>query len=203
MAEAMGEHSLSKGERRREEQIMYNKIMVPLDGSELAECVLPHVEALAKGCQAKEVILVRAFVPFQAVNIGGEYVPNEKEITRIDADFKAEAQDYLKKVTERLNLSGIAARWAVLTGKPSEILSDFAKADNCDLIIMATHGRSGVSRWVWGSIADRILRSACVPVLMVRAPGAIRESDCRLAFSPQNRRPPFPAEFNFQQEPLN
>jgi len=150
---------------------MYNKIMVPLDGSELAECVLPHVEALAKGCQAKEVILVRAFVPFWAVNIGGEYVPNEKEITRIDADFKAEAQDYLEKVAERLNLSGIAARWAILTGKPSEILSDFAKADNCDLIIMATHGRSGVSRWVWGSIADRILRSACVPVLMVRAPG--------------------------------
>jgi nucleotide-binding universal stress UspA family protein len=150
---------------------MYNKIMVPLDGSELAECVLPHVEALAKGCQAKEVILVRAFVPFRAVNIGGEYVPNEKEITRIDADFKAEAQDYLEKVAERLNLSGIAARWAILTGKPSEILSDFAKADNCDLIIMATHGRSGVSRWVWGSIADRILRSACVPVLMVRAPG--------------------------------
>jgi len=145
--------------------------MVPLDGSELAECVLPHVEALAKGCQAKEVILVRAFVPFRAVNIGGEYVPNEKEITRIDADFKAEAQDYLEKVAERLNLSGIAARWAILTGKPSEILSDFAKADNCDLIIMATHGRSGVSRWVWGSIADRILRSACVPVLMVRAPG--------------------------------
>ena len=150
---------------------MYNKIMVPLDGSELAECVLPHVEALAKGCQAKEVILVRAFVPFRAVNIGGEYVPNEKEITRIDADFKAEAQDYLEKVAERLNLSGIAARWAILTGKPSEILSDFAKADNCDLIIMATHGRSGVSRWVWGSIADRILRSACVPVLMIRAPG--------------------------------
>ena len=150
---------------------MYNKIMVLLDGSELAECVLPHVEALAKGCQAKEVILVRAFVPFRAVNIGGEYVPNEKEITRIDADFKAEAQDYLEKVAERLNLSGIAARWAILTGKPSEILSDFAKADNCDLIIMATHGRSGVSRWVWGSIADRILRSACVPVLMVRAPG--------------------------------
>ena len=150
---------------------MYNRIMVPMDGSELAECVLPHVEALAKGCQAKEVILVRAFVPFRAVNIGGEYVQNEKEITRIDADFKAEAQDYLEKVAERLNLSGIAARWAILTGKPSEILSEFAKADNCDLIIMATHGRSGVSRWVWGSIADRILRSACVPVLMVRAPG--------------------------------
>ena len=152
---------------------MYNKIMVLLDGSELAECVLPHVEALAKGCQAKEVILVRAFEPFQAANIGGEYIPNEKEIARIDTDFRAEAQDYLKRVAERLKLSGIAARWAILTGKPSEILSDFAKADNCDLIIMATHGRSGVSRWVWGSVADRLLRLGCVPVLMVRAPGCI------------------------------
>ena len=150
---------------------MYPKIMVPLDGSELAECVLRQVEALAKGCQAKMVILVRAFEPFQAANIGGEYIPNEKEIARIDNDFKAEAQNVLKEVAERLKSNGIAARWAVLTGKPSEVLSDFAKADNCDLIIMATHGRSGVSRWVWGSGADRILRSACVPVLMVRAPG--------------------------------
>ena len=153
---------------------MYHKIMVPLDGSELAECVLPHVEALAKGCQVKEVIFVRAFEPFQAAHMGGEYVPNEKEIARIDADFKAEAQGYLKKVADRVKLGGVATRWAVLTGRAAEVLSDFAKADEFDLIIMATHGRSGVSRWVWGSVADRLLRSACVPILMVRAPGCIR-----------------------------
>jgi nucleotide-binding universal stress UspA family protein len=57
------------------------------------------------------------------------------------------------------------------TGNPAEMLADFAAKNQTDLILIATHGRSGPSRWVWGSVADRLLRAACVPVLMVRAPG--------------------------------
>lgn len=150
---------------------MYNKLMVPVDGSKLAECVLPHVEALAKGGQVKEIVFVRVFEPFNPTAMGGEFVPNEKEIARIDAESMAEAQSYLKQVADRMNLGGVTARGEVITGKVSETLADYAQKNRFDLIVIATHGRSGVSRWVWGSVADRILRSACVPVLMVRAPG--------------------------------
>jgi nucleotide-binding universal stress UspA family protein len=152
---------------------MYRRIMVPLDGSELAECVLPHVEALAKGCQIQEVVFVRVFEPFHFPAPGGEFIPNEERIARIDADFQAEAEDYLKQIAERLRLDRVKVRGEVLTGKASEILSDFAKENDFDLIIIATHGRSGVSRWVWGSVADRLLRSACIPFLMVRVPGCV------------------------------
>jgi nucleotide-binding universal stress UspA family protein len=60
-----------------------------------------------------------------------------------------------------------------MVGKVAESIADYATKNGVDLIIIATHGRSGVSRWVWGSVADRVLRSACVPVLMVRAPGCV------------------------------
>jgi nucleotide-binding universal stress UspA family protein len=59
----------------------------------------------------------------------------------------------------------------ILIGRPADRLADYADNNNVDLILMATHGRSGVSRWVRGSVADRILRAASVPVLMIRAPG--------------------------------
>jgi len=65
----------------------------------------------------------------------------------------------------------VEVKTGVLKGNPAESLADYASKNKVDLIVIATHGRSGVSRWVWGSVADRLLRSACVPVLMVRAPG--------------------------------
>ncbi len=65
------------------------------------------------------------------------------------------------------------AAMEILHGRAAETLAEYASRNGIDLIVMATHGRSGVSRWVWGGVADRILRSACVPVLMVRAPGCV------------------------------
>lgn len=150
---------------------MYQKVMVPLDGSELAECVLPHVEAIAKGCGVGEVVFVRAVEPFRALGSDG-YVSEDLK-KEVDAKGKAAAKDYLDQVVNRIKLDGVKVRRQVVTGKPAESLADYATHNNADLIIIATHGRSGVSRWVWGSVADRILHSACVPVLMVRAPGCI------------------------------
>jgi nucleotide-binding universal stress UspA family protein len=150
---------------------MYKKILVPLDGSQLAECVLPHVEAVAKASQVQEVVFVRVIEPFRQP--GGDYIISEKEIARIDAEHKAAAEKYLKELVGRVRLDGIQKRWTLITGGVAESLVDFATKNNVDLIVIATHGRSGVSRWVWGSVADRILRSSCVPVLMVRAPGCV------------------------------
>jgi nucleotide-binding universal stress UspA family protein len=148
---------------------MYQKILVPLDGSELAECVLPHVEVLARGCQAKSVAFIRAIEPFHQP--AGDYLFDLEQITRIDAGNKLAAEAYLEKISSKVSLTGTAVATVFKFGQPGEILVDYAAQNQVDLIVIATHGRSGVSRWIWGSVADRILRAACVPVLMVRAPG--------------------------------
>jgi nucleotide-binding universal stress UspA family protein len=148
---------------------MYKKILVPLDGSKLAECVLPHVEALARGCQVQNVLFVRVVEPFQQV-IASEYVFKEEEVAQANAELKAESTKYLQQVVSQFK-GGVPTSWEILMGRPAETLADYGTKSQADLIVIATHGRSGVSRWVWGSVADRILRSACIPVLMVRAPG--------------------------------
>lgn len=151
---------------------MYQKILVPSDGSELAECVLPHVEAIVKGCDAQNVIFLRVVEDFHAYS-GGEYIPTEEDIRRINTESRTAADNYLEQLVSRLAYRGVNVQSHVITGKTAESIADFATKNKVDLIIIATHGRSGVSRWIWGSVADRILRSACVPVLMVRAPGCV------------------------------
>ncbi len=149
---------------------MYQRIMVPLDGSELAECVLPHVEAIAKGCNPVEVLLIRAVEPLHLLR-GGEsgIIPEERK--RLEADSMDVARNYLQRIMDQLKNNGLMVKSEVLFGKATEKLVDYAKGNDIGLIIIASHGRSGVSRWVWGSVADRILRGACVPVMIVRAPG--------------------------------
>jgi len=151
---------------------MYKKIMVPLDGSDLAECVLPHAEAIAMGCEVKNVIFVRAVEPLHLPS-SSEWVPTPEERERIESSHRSEAQDYLAELVGRLKYGGVDLQSEVIMGKAAESLADYAEKNGVDLIVIATHGRSGVSRWMWGSVADRILRSACVPVLMVRAPGCV------------------------------
>ena len=151
---------------------MYQKILVPLDGSELAECVLPHVEAIAKGCGVQNVIFLRVVEDFQAYS-GGDYIPSEEDIRRINTESRTAADNYLEQLVSRVAYRGVNVQSQVITGKTAESIVDYATKNKVDLIIIATPGRSGVSRWIWGSVADRILRSACVPVLMVRAPGCV------------------------------
>jgi nucleotide-binding universal stress UspA family protein len=159
---------------------MYRKIMVPLDGSELAECVLPHAEAIAKGCGVAEVIFVRVVepthLPIGSLTDGSETFTEdaaERLRKQIDAGNESAAKDYLNQVVSRVKLGGAKGRPELLKGKAADNLAEYATHNDIDLIVIATHGRSGISRWAFGSVADRLLRSACVPVLMVRAPGCI------------------------------
>ncbi len=151
---------------------MYQKIVVPLDGSELAECVLPHVEAVGKGCEVRDVILIRVIEPLELPTRGGIALSKD-DLHQIETEQRTEADRYLKKIASRLKRKGLFVRTEVLQGKATEAIAEYTKKNNVDLIVLATHGRSGLSRWFWGSEADRILRSVCVPVLMVRAPGCI------------------------------
>ena len=144
---------------------MYQRILVPLDGSELAECILPHVKAMAKDCAAKEVVLMEVIEP----------LPSRVDLSSAKMDMLqnagAEAAgEYLSKIESHLCAEGVPAKSEVLRGKAAETIIGFAK-QSADLVMIATHGRSGVSRLVHGNVADKILRSSCIPVLVVRAPG--------------------------------
>ena len=150
---------------------MYQKILVPLDGSELAECVLPHVESIAKGCSVGSVVFLRVldtYMPSAAHAYLSESLKQEME----EGNEKA-AKEYLDEVVGRVKLNGIEVQKQLIAGRVAESIAEYATKNDVDLIAIATHGRSGVSRWAWGSVADRVLRSACVPVLMVRAPGCV------------------------------
>jgi nucleotide-binding universal stress UspA family protein len=149
---------------------MYEKIMVPLDGSELAECVLPHVEGLIKRCHVSNVVFVRVVEPTERFYHGD--VPISPEIYKeTESARQSKAKDYLDQIKNRLKYEGAELQSEVLIGRVADSLADYTEKNDIDLILIATHGRSGVTRWVRGSIADKILRSSSVPVLMVRAPG--------------------------------
>ncbi len=152
---------------------MYQRILVPLDGSELAECVLPHVEVITKGCGGKEVIFIRTVEPFYMPSGGDGGSFSEEDIKRIDSESMKAAESYLDQMVNRVKSAGMNVQTEAITGKAVERITDYATKNDVDLIVIATHGRSGVSRWAQGSVADRLLRSSCVPVLMVRAPGCV------------------------------
>ena len=155
---------------------MYRKIMVPLDGSELAECVLPHVEAFIKGFNISDVLLVRVLEPVKPDVRVYDNIFNEEFIRQaqkiwsdVEQQGKTEARNYLTKVSEGLRQKGTTVNAEVLIGDVAKKLADYTESNDIDLIIMATHGHSGIKRWIMGSVAERLLRSADMPVFMVRA----------------------------------
>jgi nucleotide-binding universal stress UspA family protein len=155
---------------------MYSKIMVPLDGSELAECVLPHVQAITSGCKIATVVFVRVIDPgtvSATLPAQGELGYQEKSRRQREEERKKNAEAYLKKIVDSISIENAVLNYEVLEGRVAETLADWAKKNNIDLIVIASHGRSGIGRWVMGSVADRIMRSVCIPVMMIRAPGCV------------------------------
>jgi len=144
---------------------MFKKILVPLDGSSLAEAILPQVIELARALGA-ELLLLR--VAIAHVFPGAD--PTEEEVRVVH-----EAEEYLQTLRSKLAGKGVPIGTAVRYGKPPpEIISHIAD-NKVDLVAMSTHGRSGLSRLVMGSVAEEVVRNARVPVLLWRAPGKSRE----------------------------
>lgn len=151
---------------------MYKKIMVPLDGSKLAECALPHVEVIAKCPDVENVILVSVTERVLGYRPVTDYTDplGQRLIPEATGKMEKQAQKYLDRVAKGFEDKGIKVETLVLLGDPAEEIILSAKHQGTDIIIMASHGRSGINRWAHGSVADKIFRASNVPVLMVRAP---------------------------------
>ncbi len=145
----------------------YKKILVPLDGSRFAQCVLPQVTAIALGMNVLEVIVLRVVEPLPdevrnaLVELGGEQIPGLEEKLKMDA------LDYTSGIEKMLCEEGLHVRSEVLLGKAPEEIMKYAEKNKVDLIIMSTHGRSGVSTWTMGSVAERVCNHSTVPVQLV------------------------------------
>ena len=145
---------------------MYKKIMVPLDGSVLSESVLPHLKSFIGGFPDAEVVFVRVVEP-ASVHASAEFT-NVDELIERDSIMKSTAEEYLERLVDRLEYGETKLTTKVIIGKLEDSLVHFVSENDVDLIIIATHGRSGIDRWVRGSVAEKILRSSNVPVMMVR-----------------------------------
>jgi nucleotide-binding universal stress UspA family protein len=138
-------------ERTRE--MGFRRILVPLDGSLESAKVLPQVHDFARIYES-EVLLVHALEPDMSVEASSRF------------ESHAEAAAMLEH--HKKSLGGVAVRVIVLTGEPAAALLDAADRESADLIALTTHGRSGVSRWIYGSVAEHVLHHARVPLLVVR-----------------------------------
>jgi nucleotide-binding universal stress UspA family protein len=155
---------------------MYDNILVPLDGSKMAECVFPHVEKIARDCRVNEIILFRVC---ETPNVSSDYPASmpaswEEHIDELTNSANQQCSLYLKdaeKLLKDLGLNNI--KLEATLGDPATEITEYTINNKIDLIIMASHGRSGPSRWAYGSVADKVFRSVCVPILMVRGPGCI------------------------------
>ena len=154
---------------------MYQKILVPLDGSKLAECALPHVEEIATSCGSQEVVLVSVTERIQGYRPVTDYSqPSEQRLVPEAVGKKwQQAQKYLNRIAKGLEGKGVKIQTEVLMGAPAQEITIYAEHTGCDLIVMASHGRSGPSRWTHGSVADKVFRAACLPIMMIRAPGCV------------------------------
>jgi nucleotide-binding universal stress UspA family protein len=152
---------------------MFHKILVPLDGSPLAEEALTTAMAVAKANQA-EVLLLRSIQPVYTMMpvVAGEYEWIWPEYAREDS--RREIRDYLNGVKARFECVECPFQIIALEGDPASDIVDTAEEEQVDLIVMSTHGQTGVRRAVFGSVTERVLHSVACPVLVTRSEEPIR-----------------------------
>lgn len=140
---------------------MFKKILVPIDGSSFSECVLPHVRLLAMTCDAT-LHLVRVETPYPYEPPWGVV------LTSVPEPMQTEPVEQLEMLADQLNVEGIKTTTELVRGHAAESILESAEREGVDLIAMTTHGRSGLNRWLMGSVANKIVHAATVPVLLVR-----------------------------------
>jgi nucleotide-binding universal stress UspA family protein len=147
---------------------MYKSILVPLDGSKLAEAILPEIVKVASSMKAR-IILLR---------VCRAHVFPGKDPTKAEVEVIREAEKYLNEIAKQLTNKDLDAEIHVRYGDVADEILNHSKRNEIDLISMSTHGRSGLGRWLLGSVAEKIVRHSEKPVLLLRAHGkAESESD--------------------------
>ena len=152
---------------------MFTHLLVPLDGSELAEIALPMARAVAERFGSR-ITLIRAvhLPPYigDGLDFGDVY-------TNLDQSMQQEAREYLEENQKVLEAAGIDTDYHLVVGEPpADAILLAADELGADAIVMSTHGRGGMMRWVFGSVADRVLQRAKVPILLSRVlPPAMHE----------------------------
>jgi nucleotide-binding universal stress UspA family protein len=166
---------------------MFEKILVPCDGSDLAEqSVFPYVQDL--GTQMGEEVIILRVIPSPPGRSGTAFragapemprplpeTPHDARVARHPiyrdqeiASAEDEARRSLTKAEAMLREQGVEVRSQILLGDPAEEIIEFAEKEHVDLIVMCSHGSGGIRRWVFGSVTEKVLRGTTIPVLIVR-----------------------------------
>lgn len=141
---------------------MYKKILVPLDGSPLAEAVLPHAQALAKSEGAEIILLSVPVTPSLKFLARSPGLAN-----KVIEDAEIETTTYLEKEAAKLKKKGMKVTSIMRGGPIPEMILTVAEEVHADVIAMSTHGRTGVQRWLMGSVADRVVHYSHIPVMLI------------------------------------
>jgi nucleotide-binding universal stress UspA family protein len=145
---------------------MYKKVLVPLDGSDLAECTLSHLKSLFKDGAVGEVALLNIVtidIPW------GELEGRHFDLEGLRTQVYSTSRNYLAKVASGLSSEGIKVeKVSMEANRPAETIMDYAKKNGVELIIMATHGYTGFKRLMLGSVASGVVNQSSVPVLLIR-----------------------------------
>ena len=150
---------------------LIKRILVPLDGSKVAEQIVPHAEELARGMGA-ELILFQAYESFLGVISGEAMITmSAEEIKEANKHREEDAKAYLRTIAGTLREMGLTVSEVIVPGDPADVILSYAESNAVDIISMSTHGLSGLKRWVFGSVTDKVLHAGDMPVLVVRAAG--------------------------------
>ncbi len=141
---------------------MYQKVLVPLDGSDLAECALPHVKKMVKEGFVKDVIILTV------IDIHPSALLEGADTTVIYKAQMNNSREYMNKVQAQFRAEGIEVKTEILQGSAAQVISDYANEKKVELVVIATHGYSGMKRLMFGSVAFRVLHDSHVPVLLIR-----------------------------------
>jgi nucleotide-binding universal stress UspA family protein len=141
---------------------MYQSVLVPLDGSDLAECALPHVKQMAKEGFIKDISLLTV------IDIHPSALLEGADTTAIYQAQMNNSREYMNKVQSQFRAEGIEVKIVILQGPAAQVIADYANEKKAELIVIATHGYSGVKRLMFGSVAFRVLHDSHVPVLLIR-----------------------------------
>ena len=176
---------------------MYKKVVVPLDGSKLAELALPHLEVIGKGCSIPDILLISVTEKIEGVVPKGgtydEFIPErpaDKQLPAVETSqwgivfstyaagvqkvpmtlgkMARTAANYLCKIAKDLEKKGFKVVATVLVGKPAEQIVRYVEEQGADLVIMASTGKTGLSRWNMSNITNRVIKESCAPVLVVK-----------------------------------